>query len=283
MRGSLVSIAKRWTRNVRKTPPVAQALDVYMGRGFTEAKRVSATLHAPLYIVSAGLGIVSASDAIPPYDLTVADGPNSLGPLLTRLGKEPGDWWAALTESVGKHNAISALLEEHPGALALFALPGSYISLIMRDLVALTKAQLGRMYIITSEHGRSLIPEHVRPIAPPYDERLEGSTYAGTRTDFPQRGLRHFVEVLAGHQLPADAAARSVANAMSKLHKPAAPVRERRTDEEILTLLRSNWDRFDGSSGRLLRFLRDEVLVSCEQSRFRDLWNYRRQELTGKV
>ncbi|MGF6923880.1 hypothetical protein OKW28_008077 [Paraburkholderia sp. 40] len=69
---------------------------------------------------------------------------------------------------------------------------------------------------------------------------------------------------------------------MLALKKPVIPVRERKTDSEILALLRKNWDRFDGTSARLLRFLRDEALVACEQSRFRNLWCHLQQDLAKK-
>jgi hypothetical protein len=49
-------------------------------------------------------------------------------------------------------------------------------------------------------------------------------------------------------------------------------MRQKKTDEEIIVILQTEWNRFDGRSTRLLRFLRDEIMVACEQSRFRDLW-----------
>ncbi|WP_207002127.1 hypothetical protein [Trinickia mobilis] len=69
--------------------------------------------------------------------------------------------------------------------------------------------------------------------------------------------------------------------AMLALKKPVIPVRERKTDNEILALLRKNWDRFDGAS-RLLRYLRDEALVACERSRFRNPWRHFQQDLANK-
>jgi len=253
-----------------------------MGRAFTEARRVAAILEGTLHIISAGLGVVSAADPIPSYDLTVSDGANSLKPLLIQLGKEPSDWWAALTAELGGQRSVRALLDRHADALALFALPGSYVALIAQDLASLTKTQIGRIRIITSSHGQTFVPENARHVVLPYDERLEGSCYAGTRTDFAQRALRHFIEVLDGHRLSVEEAKAAVATAMQKLTKPIIPARQKKTDAEILVLLRKNWHRFDGASTRLLRFLRDEALVACEQSRFRSLWSLLQQELVTR-
>jgi len=282
LNGSLSSVAARWGRELKKTQPSKQAQEIYMGRTFSEARRVTAMLDGTLHIVSAGLGIIGAADVIPSYNLTVAEGANSLRPLLTQLGKRPSDWWAALIAELGEQHSVRALLERNADALVLFALPGSYITLIAEDLASLTQKQLGQVRIITSDLGQSLMPEQVRHVVLPYDERLEGSPYMGTRNDFPQRALRHFIEVLSGHQLTIDDAKTGVLEAMSALKKPVIPVRERKTDNEILALLRRNWGRFDGASVRLLRYLRDEALVACEQSRFRNLWCHLQQDLTNK-
>jgi hypothetical protein len=80
--------------------------------------------------------------------------------------------------------------------------------------------------------------------------------------------LHHFVAVLAGHTLSLDEARVRVQEAMAALQKPSLPARARKTDAEILDLLRQHWERLNGSATALLRFLRDEALVSCEQSRF---------------
>lgn len=282
MSGSLSSVAARWGNAIRNARPSKQAQDVYMGRAFSEARQVTAALNGTLHIISAGLGVVDAADAIPSYNLTVAEGANSLKPLLKQLGKRPSDWWTALTTELGKQRSVGALLERNADALALVALPGSYIALIAEDLASLTQTQLSKVRIITSDHGRSLVPEQARHVVLPYDERLQGSSYVGTRTDFPQRALRHFIETQAGHQLSLDDARMAVSAAMLTLKKPIIPVRERKTDSEILALLHKNWHRFDGASARLLRYLRDEALVACEQSRFRNLWCHLKHDLANR-
>lgn len=280
--GPLASVAARWAKAIAKASPSRQAQDVYAGRSFAEARRVAETLKGTLHVISAGLGVVDASDPIPSYDLTVAGGAGSVKPLLARLGKEPADWWSALTTELGDQSSVRALLDRHPDSMALFALPGSYVKLIAQDLAFLTKRQVSRMRIITSDHGQALVPDIARHVVLPYDERLEGSSYAGTRTDFAQRALRHFTEVLAGHRLSAEEGRVAVAKAMRALRKPVVPRREKKTDAEIMTLLRKNWHRFDGSSTRLLRYLRDEAMVACEQGRFRDLWCLLQRDLGTK-
>ena len=83
-----------------------------------------------------------------------------------------------------------------------------------------------------------------------------------------QRALRHFVHILRGHILPLDSAREQVRLAMNALVKPTVPKRERKSDAEIAELIEQNWARLNGSGAALLRYLRDEALVACEQSRF---------------
>lgn len=55
-------------------------------------------------------------------------------------------------------------------------------------------------------------------------------------------------------------------------------VGQRMTDEEIRQVLMTQWARYSGRSTKLLRHLRDEAGISCEQRRFSRLW----QELAAQ-
>jgi hypothetical protein len=107
----------------------------------------------------------------------------------------------------------------------------------------------------------------------PYDERLEGVVnHKGTRSDFPQRALRHFVTHLKGHELSMNKAKEGVEASMAASVRPTIPLREKVPNERILELIRTHWDRHEGSASKLLRFLRDEAHIACEQSRFSGIW-----------
>jgi hypothetical protein len=109
--------------------------------------------------------------------------------------------------------------------------------------------------------------------------RLESlGGYDGTRAEFPQRALRHFVEELAAHKLALADAHVAVAAALEGLGRRTTPIRQRRTDAQIAKILRQRWRAYGGSSTRLHRYLRDDALVACEQSRFRALWREVRAE-----
>lgn len=273
--GSLIALAKTWRQQVQAVSQenIQGAADLYSGRSIAEAKRVADSLSASLHIVSAGHGLVRADERIPSYDVTVTPAPdNELHRCLVRLGRTPADWWPALIQVFGRRRSLVELMKGAPNSLVLLAVPSIYLTLLSHELAHISDDAVLRLRVLTSSHGASTLPARLQPAVMPYDERLEGlASYAGTRSDFPQRALRHFVTVLRGHVLPLDTAREQVREAMRVLHKPILPERQRKTDDEIIALLRQNWHRFNGSATAMLRYLRDDALVSCEQSRFRAL------------
>ena len=261
-------------------PRARRADEVYVGRSFSEAKRVASVLDAALFVVSAGLGIVSASEMVPGYDLTVVDGTNSIRSLLKTQGKKTSDWWALLTKDDVRQRSLRSVVQQNPDSLVLVALPSSYLQMVVEDIESLSDSEVDRVRIFTSSSGRSSVSERIRKVVLPYDERLEGSLFPGTRNDFAQRALRHFIESLSGHRLSLKKSHEAVARALMAMSSRQLPTRVRKTDDEIRMLLEQNWIDFGGSSTRLLRYLRDDALVACEQSRFRNLWLSVGQDLT---
>jgi hypothetical protein len=116
----------------------------------------------------------------------------------------------------------------------------------------------------------------------PYDERLEdlSSGFRGTRSDFAPRALRHFAEVvLVEHPRESADQHRAVVNkALAAWSVPETPTRPRISDEQVKALIRQHWADVSGQSGRMLRLLRDDLSVACEQGRFRALFQLVRQE-----
>lgn len=283
LRGVLSAVAGHWVSQVnrhRVLVPTANAY--YGGRAFKDARHIADGLSAPLAVVSAGLGFIWADDTIPAYDLTISAGINSVGPYLRQNGLGTADWWAALNAARGVARPIGDVLSAHPESMLLMALPASYLEMVAGELDTLSKSLLQRVRLFSSASGAQQLTERVKAQVMPYDHRLEATRLAGTQSDFPQRAMRHFVEELRGHDRSLDDAIRCVAVSMQKLQERTRPVRQRLTDDEIVIMLKAQWDRYDGAGGRLLRHLRDEALVACEQSRFKSLWHRVRAELSGE-
>jgi len=285
--GSLGDLARQWQRQVQaaKESDLRAAAEVYAGRSISEARQTAEALSSPLFIVSAGHGVLHGDDQIPAYDVTVSAAPdNTLHRCLLRLEKSPADWWQALVEAFGARRSLTDIIARSAPATVLLAVPSAYLDLLACELAGLGDADLKRLRILTSAHGASRLTARFEQVVMPYDERLEGlNAYAGTRSDFPQRALRHFVTVLHGHALPLESARQQVLDAMAALQKPVLPERQRKTDDDIVALLRQNWQRLRGSSTALLRYLRDDALIACEQSRFRTLHQRALSELNNDL
>ena len=262
---SIRQVAEEWRVSLAAQSSRLQAGRMYVGRSILEARNVSQDIGAPLFIVSAGIGLVKSDEPIPGYDMSASGKASELAVTLTRLGVSKSDWWLLLAYGKG----FGWLLRENPDAIVLVSLPSEYLDMVLGELEALPSGDLARVWVFTSPAGQKKIGRVPGLPLLPYDERLEAvAGYAGTRSDFPQRALKHFVIGLKGHELPIDKASHLVAASLSGFACKALPQRRRMDDGEILGLIRQAWDSIGGNSSKLLRHLRDTELVSCEQGRF---------------
>ncbi len=275
-------LARAWSADLASWQGRAvPASDLYAGRAFADAKAVVDYVDGELSVVSAGVGLIRGDAAIPLYELTVADGPESVVPRLSKLGASARMWWRALNVAQRRDpHPLSDLLQSGRYGLVLMALPARYVELIAEDLEAIPGSSRTLLRVFTSPAGRLRVPSHLQLHVLPYDERLDGdgSSRQGTRVDFPQRAMRHYVEDLRAADMSLADGYAAVESALSRLVRPQIPERRRVSDEDVRKLLRDNWSDYGGQSSRLLRFLRDEARVACEQSRFRTLCNQVRSE-----
>lgn len=276
---SVDELSARWRDQLQGGRDVHPVESLYAGRAFQDARRAATLLEAPLYIASAGLGMVAASEAAPAYDLTVADSGATILPILKQIGATRMDWWRSLNAARGHPRPIASEMAHLNAATWYLAMPGTYLSMLSEELTQLPTEATRRLRIFTSSAWAHSAPQVLADQVLPYDERLEGTNFSGTRGDFAQRALLHFLEDLNGHALTMDEARDKVASAMSLSIKRELPRRTKKSDEEILQILRVNWHEYGGAGGRLLRFLRDTALVQCEQSRFKGLWHSLREEM----
>jgi hypothetical protein len=279
----LAHLASAWRQEVEAVESRHPAGLLYAGRAFREAEFVARALRAPLHVVSAGLGLIAAADRVPAYDLTVAATGATILPLLKRMGKVPADWWDALNHAFSRSRPVVELLKRHQDGCLYLAMPGTYLSMIQRELESLPPADRQRLRIFTSPAWVRETSAALAQSTLPYDDRLESTAYAGTRNDFPQRALRHYIEVIRGHELSLEGGRSAVLDSLSAHSLRDRPVRQKRTDPEIRELLHAHWDAYGGSASRLLRCLRDDLQIQCEQSRFSALWRTVRCEREGAM
>jgi len=271
---SLSALARAWVESTRRAEYKVAAGNLYLGRAFREGKMAAESARAGLFVVSTGFGLVSDATQIPNYDLTVSEGSGSLLPHLRACKESPSGWWRELNLVLDSPAPLADLVMSRTVERVLLAMPSTYLAMVADDLMSIRPGLSNRLQIFTSRVGRSVLPAHLKKWVLPYDERLEAvAGFAGTQADFPQRALRHFVQVVGGHLMPTEVTARAVD---SCLGAPAAVRRaagSRASDSDIQKLLLSHWDVSGGSSAKLLRYLRDEVRVACEQKRFQKIWH----------
>lgn len=264
---SLASLVRAWRRAIRTASSNTAAESLYQGRSIVDTATAAAVLGTPWYVVSAGLGLIRHDQCVPAYECTVAAGTN-LDRRLRALGCHVPQWWNALTDT--SPAPLSRLVTKAP---TLLALPSGYLRLVQDDLAQVAPANAGALRIFTSAAGSQCLPDHLQGCLMPYDDRLESVRgFTGTRADFAQRALRHFVEALQATEMPLEEAREAVAASLANRQRRHRAMGQRMTDDEILRVLEAQWTRHSGSSTKLLRYLRDEARISCEQKRFSRLW-----------
>jgi len=279
-KADMEALAADWAGRLSAEDRRFSAIAIYGGRGFREAATAAALLDARLMVVSAGLGLIDASLTVPPYACTVLAGsPDSVAERVNGTFSKVG-WWAALRVSSPFATDLAQAIAVQPG-LILAALSDTYLDMISVELCALPLADRERLRIFTRVPLERVV-KPLRSCVMPYDDRLDGpdSPLRGTRSDFAARALHHFARHLSQGQ-----DGRSVADhvdairvAIGSWRMPEKIDRVRHDDGTLLELIRSHWDKAGGSSSRLLRLLRDDLQIACEQGRFAALARQVREE-----
>lgn len=276
-------MAREWLAIYNAAPKNRRVRSLYLGRSFSDAKEAARRAKGELFVVSAGLGLAHEDEEAPSYDLTFADTTNPLARNLAARGWSHSDWWQALSAVRIGNGSLSRLIAERSPRLVMLALPSGYLQMLVPDLLDLSVSARELLRVFSSAAGVSALPAELQHFALPYDDRLESLRgHDGTRTDFPQRAMRHFVEELQGHELELQQAKERVAEALRGLIPREIPSRTKCSDTEIAAVLRREWSEHKGSSTQLLRFLRREARIACEQKRFRGIWLSLKAELAAQ-
>lgn len=273
---SLTNVAHAWGQRLEGSDEHFTAALIYGGRSFQEASAAARALGARLLVVSAGLGLIDASDAVPPYACTVLVGAADSVAARVTGPYDIATWWAALRTASPFARPLSEFILSDDGPI-LAALSDAYLAMIAEELLALPGTALKRLRIFTRTPP-SRIASALRPYVMPYDDRLDGpdSLVRGTRSDFAARALRHFTGLEQTGSVETDAA--SVRAAIDGWRWPEKHERVRHDDAALLDLIRRYWINAGGSSSKLLRLFRDDLGIACEQSRFAALARQIRDE-----
>ena len=264
-----------WLAKLKTFERLVPAQELYSGRAANLARQCANKTSAPLYIISAGLGLVIGSENVPTYGVTVARRGDDSIPMRVRGRFDPGAWWAAVCSGPFS-TTFDRVLERSQDRITLLALTKPYAAMVAASLAALPE-ELATGLRVFGWRLQDDLPASLHRSVMNYDARLEASL-PGTRNDFAQRAMAHFVGVV----LPMGGAdsethRRQIEVALAGLVAPERVARLRASDNEILDWL-GQPTQAGGGVGRLLRRIRDQG-IACEQSRFARLHAQFRQRV----
>jgi hypothetical protein len=260
------SVAREWLRRLNDAEPACPAEDLYAGSAFGVVRKVARESGAPIFIVSAGLGLIAGRTRIPGYDLTLSTRDNQS---ITRRVRDRFNrdlWW----ESVAKGRFATTWTEVFArGGLVLMAVSQSYAQLIAADLEALPPEHQQRLRLFGLGIQKTIPAALVSQIMP-YDDRLDAAS-PGTKTNFAARAMDHFSRARPPMQ-GADADRAFVDRLLAEHQSPVVVHRPRLDDEQLIKRIGQHLRTTSGIQ-RILRRLRDEDRIACEQRRFTRLYH----------
>lgn len=262
---SLEVVAAEWRARLKASTKKYLPTALYGGRSFAEALSTSKNLGIRLAVISAGLGVVEPEALAPSYSLTTAGATDENVLSRCPLGTKPADWWRAAFQ----HGTLSRLLHGSAGRIYL-ALPQTYLDMIADELMELDFQTLDRLRIFTAGE-RTLYNSALRHYVMPYDGRLDGpdSLLPGTKSDFASRALKHFSGIVSTCEYQTIEDDRAAAQqSLNGMRYPEIARRTKKSDAEVQSTLLNAWHALGGNKSRLLRHLRDDMQIACEQSRF---------------
>ncbi len=274
-RDSTANVAKRWMKNVRAARHTKTATELYVGRGFAQAMECKALVCGRLFVVSAGLGLIEGDAQVPNYDLTISPSSSNIERRIIKGEFSCRTWWAEISKLGTQIRGISGLISAYPASLLFIALPRTYVNMVAEDLGSIGPRLAEHIRLFSSEGARHLLPPALQPTLMPYDSRLDGpdSPLPGTKADFAQRAMHHFLKNIYPH-LSNDPAqdARAVLRLLRRLRPPVRPNRKRMSDPEVTAVMRKHFKKVDGQSSQMLIYLRQNLGIACEQKRFTKLF-----------
>lgn len=274
--GDLLAISGEWVSRLKEAKYQFVAGHLYCGRAVTETLEAGKLVGGEVAFLSAGLGIIEQFQKVPAYSLTASTGyPDSVSNRITGP-YDAASWWRALAKAQRVTRPLTRFIESGRRQLTLLAAPTGYLEMVADDLADLSTKSLRTLRIIGPRRQEE-VDKRLRANWLPYDGRLDNPKTGmnGTASDFPHRALRHFV----AHVLPRDrrgsceSHACAVDEALSRFKTYIRPRGQSACDDTVSLAIAHVWKKHDGCRSRILRELRSDMNIACEQSRFRRLAN----------
>ena len=252
-----------WKKELSKAEKKLPACEMYSGRGFRLVNERCSSLD--LYVVSAGLGLVKASNDIPTYQLTISKGSSVSIQNFIDEDFDATSWWTHLKEL---NVDIQTFLDLAKNCdFVLMSLSEQYLKMIINDI-----AWLSNKIIVFS--GDKPVSRKIKLLGGqvPYTEKFDGPQcpISGTKIDFAQRCHADFLDRLKKLG-SVEKVLTSIKKDMDEWDAPVKLNNKPLSDKEIRLLIKEYKPRFS-SIGAMLKFFRHDRKVACEEKRFASLY-----------
>lgn len=275
-KGSLKKIAKEWKRRLVEADERVEAMNLYQGRAYCEAIKAARLAETPLCVISAGMGLITETDRIPPYSLTISDShaDSISNRVMDGAAFSPAQWWAALRSAGIRRRSLAEVVAKSKETHFVLVVSSVYLALVAEDLLDLKKRDLDRVRLI-GPRRKEEVHEALQHVHMPYDSRLDGvkSPIRGTESDFPQRAGRHFIEsALRMRKKPTLERHRAmVLRTLRGWPYKDAILRSKLPEAQLRRVVKKILREADWHWSVALRTLRDDLNIACEQGRFRTI------------
>ena len=285
----------KWTESIQQSRSMAQsAVDTYSGGHWSVARTMNESFEgtggaARLWIVSAGYGLISPSDAIIPYGATFTPGqPDSVSdPSGASSAEASVAWWRILAQwrppalPRAAPRSIADVVSRHPQATNLLVLPPDYFGALLEDLRESLhrSADPGRLIILSSD-GRlhAEFPNNSIKI----DARLQ-THLGGARSSLGVRTVRAILGELEDRAINVESARQAVAGLLSRHGVAKIYDRTPVADGQVVQFVSDELSRNHSLSfTQALRRFRDAGFA-CEMKRFRRLFSATRDRRTASL
>jgi hypothetical protein len=284
-----------WVARIQQSRSVPQpAVDTYSGGHWSVVRSMNESIEgtggsARLWIVSAGYGLISPSDAIIPYGATFTPGqPDSVSDPSGASNAEASlAWWRILSPwrppalTRESPRSIADVVSRHPQATNLLVLPPDYFGALLEDLRESLhrSADPGRLIILSSD-GRlhAEFPNNSIKI----DARLQ-THLGGARSSLGVRTVRAVLGELEDRAINVESARQAFAGLLSRHGVAKIYDRTSVADGQVVQFVSDELSRNHSLSfTQGLRRFRDAGFA-CEMKRFRRLFSATRDLRTASL
>jgi hypothetical protein len=274
----------RWQAAISFAGTVVDARGLYAGPRWNASLRIAEAAHGAgrkveLFVASAGLGLVPATQAVPSYSATFSRGnadsvvPAGLSASEHRAAAR--GWWRLLTQLRWSFERLARDYER-----VVVVLSPDYLDAVSDDLVAAVESDASRIIVFAT--GSPTHPS-LRPVWVRVGRHLRETTEARPVpliNGLDATLLQSTAALIVGKRLSAWSSAAQVQRFLDEHADPDEVTIEARAranrrpskDEEVRSFVRRRLGRAHESAVDLLKVWRNVEMRQCEEGRFRRLY-----------